>query len=451
MTNTSLLERWKKAQQSRVRFHEFVLSTGLTEAAVRSKIYRERKGQTSPLPKVEGVGSVTVSENKNTMEVVSTGKRIQSLDDLLTACSVDLKTWQVERWKANKWEVGVKVGKGENARVVAEPLFQVEASLVRIALQEYLIPVTPISLSSENYKRKPAAAKTSGRAFIVPDAQIGFRRDVLSGCLEPFHDRQALDVALQIAGDGDFDEVVYLGDLLDLNEWSDKFLREPGFYFTTQPAIFEGHFWLREFVTAAPKAVHKKLEGNHEYRLAKMMITHLMAAYGLVSAEGVRFPVLSIENLLGLDKLGIEYISGYPNNSTYIGCVRAVHGDIARRGSTETVKAAVADSEETVIMGHIHKIEWASRTIKDRKGQRVVSAFSPGCLCRVDYVVPGHSRNQQWQQGCAVVEWDGDDFAITPIVIQNGRAIYKGKVYTARDMLPLLNKATKQARRGWSY
>jgi hypothetical protein len=451
MAPGSLLSQWEAARRNRVRFNEFVLSTGLTEAAVRSRIYRERKSKVPALPSAEVSPALTKSENGNMLELLSTGKRIRSLEDLLEACSVDLKTWRVDRWKANKWEVGVKVGSGDSARVIAEPLFQVEASLTRINLESVFPAVNPINLSGEGYTRKSRAYKSSGRCLIIPDAQIGFRRDVLSGALDPFHDRAALDVALQVAQAGKFDEVVYLGDLLDLNEWSDKFLREPEFYFTTQPAIIEAHWWLSQFVKALPDARHKKLEGNHENRLSRMMVTHLMAAYGLTSAAGVKFPVLSIENLLGLDKLGIEYISGYPNNSTYIGSVRVVHGDIAKRGSTDTVKALVADTQETVIMGHIHKIEWASRTIKERNGLRVVSAFSPGCLCRVDFVVPGHGRNQQWQQGCAVVEWDGDDFAITPIVIQNGKAIYNGQVFRARDPLPHLNKATREGRRGWSF
>jgi hypothetical protein len=453
MNNKTLLRQWEYATSQGVLMKDFARSMGLSMNSARSRIFRERKKakHEEPLPEVRNDEFLNIEEVANRLEVTSKSKRIKTLSDLIAACQIDPTKWKVARWKANKWEVGVKVKHGDDVSILVEPLFQIEATLEPLELIPSYAVVQPMDLSRQGQRPKPKPIKSSGRCLIVPDAQIGFRRDVHSGSLDPFHDRRAMDVILQIAETHEFDEVIYLGDFMDFNEWSDKFLREPSFYFTTQPAVMESHWWLKQFTKALPKATHKKLEGNHEFRLASMMITHLMAAYGLKTGDGVRFPVLSVQNLLGLDKLGIEYIGGYPNNQTYAGCVRVIHGDLARKGSTETVKALVSDSQETVIMGHIHKIEWASRTIKERNRIRTVSAFSPGCLCRIDYVVPGHSRNQQWQQGAAVVEWDGDEFAITPIVIQDGRAIYQGRVYGSRAVLPHLNKDTEDLRSGWQF
>jgi hypothetical protein len=260
-----------------------------------------------------------------------------------------------------------------------------------------------------------------------------------------------MDVVLQIAQQNDYSHLTWLGDVLDLNDWSDKFLKEPEFYFTTQPAIYEAHWWMMQFRKSNPKAHIKKIEGNHEYRMPKMLITHLLAAYGLNSAQGIRTPVLSVETLLGLPALGIEYLAGYPHNEDWMGPVKLIHGDVAKAGTTDTVKAVSSHAEETVIQGHIHKIEMAARTIRSRHGIRTIQAFSAGCLCRIDYVVPGHKHPQQWQQGACEVEWDGDDYQITPIVIQDGRAIHRGKVYQARDVLPALNKDTDHVRDQWSF
>lgn len=55
--------------------------------------------------------------------------RICSLDELVEHCKIDLGAWEVERFICNKWEVGIKVGAGEAARVETEPLFQVKAFL----------------------------------------------------------------------------------------------------------------------------------------------------------------------------------------------------------------------------------------------------------------------------------------------------------------------------------
>lgn len=425
----------------------------MTEASLRSKVYRARKASADGSPSALPAPATRegVRQDDGGLTAFSVGKRIKSLPDLIEAFEIDLAQWRVERWKANKWEVAARVGSGDNARIVVEPLFQVEANLVNKQPEQIFLPVSPIGSFGEVQKPRKAKRAKAGRTLIIPDAQIGFRRKGLSGRLDPFHDRAAMDVVLQIAADHAFDEVIYLGDWLDLNEWSDKFIREPDFYFTTQPAIIEAHWWLRQFTGLAGKAAHRKLEGNHEARLPKMMTLHLLAAHGLASAENVSVPALSMNNLLGLDTLGVEYISGYPNNSIYVGSVKIIHGNLSRKGSTDTVRALVASAQETVIMGHIHKIEWASRTIKDRFGLRTVSAFSPGCLCRVDYVVPGHNEGQQWQQGAAVVEYDGDAFSISPIVIQGGRAIYGGKVYEARDVLPALNRDTAKVRDGWTF
>jgi predicted phosphodiesterase len=52
--------------------------------------------------------------------------RIKSLDELVKACSIDLNVWEVERFVANKWEVGAKDNDG---KLQIEPLHQVKAWL----------------------------------------------------------------------------------------------------------------------------------------------------------------------------------------------------------------------------------------------------------------------------------------------------------------------------------
>jgi hypothetical protein len=343
--------------------------------------------------------------------------------------------------------VGVKQDDGS---VRVEPLFQIKANLIPKNPQPVFLTVKPIAFQTRPLKTYPANT-IKGKGLVIPDTQIGFRKNQLSGRLDPFHDRAAMDVVLQIAQQNDFTHLTYLGDVMDLNDWSDKFLKEPEFYFTTQPAIYEAHWWLSQFRKALPKARMKKIEGNHEFRMPKMLITHMLAAHGLHTATDVKVPVLSMEMLLGLPGLKIEYLGRYPHNEDWMGPVRLIHGDVAKKGSTDTVKAVSAHAEEPTIQGHIHKREWASRTIRSKGGIRSVDVVSPGCLCRVDYVVPGHSQGQQWQQGAAVVEWDGDDYAITPIAIQDGKAIYNGKIYKARDVLSSLNKDTDAIRDGWNF
>lgn len=82
----------------------------------------------------------------NAEVIVFSKKRIKTLDDLIEACEIDTKEWEIVSWEANKWEVGRKdksaewkvkkgvVHKGkisDTGKIFVEPLFQVKAKLVK--------------------------------------------------------------------------------------------------------------------------------------------------------------------------------------------------------------------------------------------------------------------------------------------------------------------------------
>jgi hypothetical protein len=54
--------------------------------------------------------------------------RIHTLDELIAYCEVDLSVWEVDRFVANKWEVGAKDANGD---IQVTPLYQVKAFLKR--------------------------------------------------------------------------------------------------------------------------------------------------------------------------------------------------------------------------------------------------------------------------------------------------------------------------------
>ena len=55
--------------------------------------------------------------------------RIQTLEELLDHCKVDLAIWEVERFIVNKYEMGYTVGSQDNKKGAVEALFQVKATL----------------------------------------------------------------------------------------------------------------------------------------------------------------------------------------------------------------------------------------------------------------------------------------------------------------------------------
>lgn len=461
LSGKALLKSWEQAQARGLTQAEHAAEIGLPMSAYASRMYRARAEAGNPasqtpddVPAPPGPPDdeqVKVEQLDNgALALDSYGSRIVSIDDLVQVCKIDLSKYNIESSSVRKWDVVIKnILSGEPVIV---PAFYVSVKLAPKVIEASKFVAQPVQFKSRlpQGPRQPPPAQ--GRGLILTDTQIGFRRDVMSGALDPFHDRAAMDVALQIAQYERFDHVTWLGDLLDCTEMSDKFVREPGFYFTTQPAIYEAHWWLAQFVKAQPKANQDVIEGNHDYRLPLALINHALGMHNLQKAtETVAMPSMSVPSLLSMPELGIEYKAGYPNNETWQGPVRIIHGDIARNAPGSTTAALVAGAQESTVQGHIHRIEQASKTINIRGKTRHIQGVSPGCLCRVDYVVPGHKHGQQWQQGIGVVEWDGDHSTISTIPIRDGVAIYRGRKFVARDRVADLNADTKAVRRGWKF
>lgn len=79
-----------------------------------------------PLASPELKESSEIKDNQWTISLPKT--RIHTLEQLVEYCQIDLSVWEVERFVANKWEMGYKDPDG-NAR--AEQLYQIKAFLRR--------------------------------------------------------------------------------------------------------------------------------------------------------------------------------------------------------------------------------------------------------------------------------------------------------------------------------
>lgn len=384
--------------------------------------------------------TVEVRDDGNAQEIESApGGRITTLAELLAFCQVDPEKWIVERHVVNKWEVGAK---DPNGQIVVEPLFQVKAWLVQRHPEAVKPVIQPVNINI-HYPRPPQKVRGMKAALIVSDTQFGFARDIMRGTLTPFHDRRALDLVLQIARLVEPDMAVLLGDVNDYSGWSDRFIRRPEFYFTTQPSLIEASWFIGQVRQLTADEVYA-LEGNHDLRPENQIVQHLMEAYGLRSADCLdAAPVMSVDNLLGLSRMGVKYMGGYPSGEVWINATtKCIHGDRVRAQPGATATAVVREVNENTIYGHIHRREMATRTVAGRHGQRTVTACCPGCLCHIDGRVPGSSKNNQWQQGIAVVWYDEEQSAIQFVDIHEGRAIFDGELLEAGDYVADLRKDT---------
>ena len=392
----------------------------------RSTVYRtvERAGIDLQDIDTAPEESVTVEQDGDGLSLRAKG-RVRSLDDLLEQANVNLEQWRVTKWIANKWE-----SLGKQGHTV--PLWQVKAWLQRVPewAKQTIKPV-------RHLPRKPSRplAGRMRRALIIPDSQNGYKVDRRTQKHTPLHDRRAWDIAIQVAQKTQPEEIILLGDMLDLAPFG-KYSTEPELHFTTTPSLIELHWWLGQLRLAAPSAKIVYLEGNHELRMQRQINDALKEASDLRPVNDMEGPTaLSVPRLLALDELDIEYIAGYPGAEYWLwNSVRAYHGTTVRAGGGASTASVVKGATSHTLFGHVHRTEICARTLSDSSGQRVIYAMTPGTIARIDGVVPGATKRSDWQQGLGIVYMSPcEQVQMQLLAINNGMCVYDGAMLQGED------------------
>lgn len=377
---------------------------------------------------------VTVDEAQNKLIVTTRATAIKTEADLVRECSIDETIWKRTAIQFNAWTTPAKADDGAWMQIQN---YQVKARYVRRNPEPLFPVIQPVECPVTYHEPEQQPVAGLLRSLVVCDPQIGYRRDFRSGALTPFHDRRALDLALQIAVAADVDRVDVLGDYLDMTEWTDRFTAEPAFYQTTQPAVLEGHWWLRQFREARPNAEIAVLEGNHEARMTRALMTHLPAAYGLRAADELELPpAMSLPKLLALQSIGVRWRGDYPDEMEWLNDeLGFCHGDVTQSAPGGSARAVAEQKRATVVFGHVHRREMATVTWHTRLRRIEGTGICPGCLCHVDGRVPGKRAAQNWQQGLAVLDYDpsGQLYSVTVVPIDQGAALWSGQRFVARD------------------
>lgn len=403
-----------------------------------------------------GKPGVTVQSNGNVATIYYRGPNITTPPELLDYIGYDpaewvcvdrkVKTYQGQSKREDsslKFDEGRISGTVDKGGVIVVTMFGVYVKLVR----RHPVPIEPVIApiqASVTYRTPPAPSKTGLlREMVLCDPHFGFWKRIRDAYLEPMHDRRALDVALQIATAAQVDGVSYLGDDLDMAEWSSVFTKRPEFQWATQPALLESHWHKSQMRQALPDVRMRLLGGNHdEKRLSEAMLNHLPAAYGLQSASGYQLDapeLLSLPHLLGLESLGIEYVGGYPDAAFWLNeRIALEHGSNSRLQAGDYV----------TVCGHYHRREWVSKTRWGATGPVVAESFCPGMLGRLDRL-PGKKAHQNWQQGIAIIDYDpnGNAYQITPVIIDKGCAIWNGQLFVGRDRVDEIRSTYP----GWNW
>lgn len=367
---------------------------------------------------------------------------IGKLAELLERSGIDV----ADVARINRVNVWQAMSKGDDGEPVVTDLtgIQLVPAWADGPAWPVVAPAKPCVVRHRTVKTLPT---DRGRVTVVlPDPQIGYRR-YDDGTLDPMHDEQAMDVALGVIAAVRPNRIVNVGDYLDLAEASSRFAVLPEFVGVTQHALDRGHRFLAEQIAAAGPELEgvDLLEGNHDDRLSKLIVTNARAALRLRQAgePPESWPVISIPHLLNLDRLGVTYTGAYPAGRVKLADAHgrqaplyALHGE-----KLDMAKQAKAARQST-IQGHSHHVAVHSETYEVDGEPVEVEAWSIGCLARTDGAVPSTKggvdahgrpwvRHESWQQAVAVVTETDDGWDVEPVRIRDGRAMFRGRLITA--------------------
>ena len=205
----------------------------------------------------------------------------------------------------------------------------------------------------------------------------------------PFHDPESIKGMLSYIHGTKFGEIVFLGDFFDFPQLS-HYLKSPDQYFRLQSAITHGMKIFDSIVSGVDKEKAVKiifLRGNHEQRLEKYLLRNAVQLADL--------DALTIPNLLGFQKRGVEYKETYYRNKDD---VIFIHGHRVRGKSGYTAHAYFDQIGENVVSGHVHRLALVYKTYY----YRTLFGIEAGSLCLETFSYLG-GVIPDWQKGFVTI------------------------------------------------
>lgn len=247
---------------------------------------------------------------------------------------------------------------------------------------------------------------------------------ILSDWQVDLHDRSFLDRTLALAKELQPDRIVHVGDESDattIGRWARDTPDEVEGNLQTQ--IDATHDLLALFREAVPDAGFDICYSNHLARFAYSVRTRIPAFRNLRA--------LSIENLFGLDSLGIRYrrelFEVFPG-------VLAGHGhQWGLTAANQYLKgtAVVAKSGRSVVAGHTHRP--LLTTVAVGYNWELASRFylNVGCSMAFDKAEYITSRSPEWGHGIGLLEYNSRTGWTQPhlLIAHGGRFRWAGRWY----------------------
>lgn len=378
------------------------LQDWITDMSLEEKIQearaRHRAGRPTAAPAAKGESPrTTVRADKGEATFVTKpSPQLGDMDALMRERGLDPSEWEVVTATLNEWDGPIAGGGVQTMR-------QLKVNLRHRVSLEILSPARDIA------PLKRAAAKRNDRKpsliVVEGDHQV------------PYHDPKLHAASLSFLAAQDPDGHVFLGDTLDLPTIS-RHPDHPAAVATPQECLDQGTLLLREKREAAPRAWAKKLEGNHDARLATEQLTRAERTYGLrpgAWGDEEQVDAFSLRRLLHLDRLEIEHVTdirGWQHGEVVL--VPGPEGLVVRHGfvtGANTAGRTMRKLGRSAIVGHDHGKEhhwWL-----DPSAESLRQAMVAGTMSRNDEVFPHFTVKPDWHQGFVTATiWPGGRFVL---------------------------------------
>lgn len=222
----------------------------------------------------------------------------------------------------------------------------------------------------------------------------------------PFQDKAAVTVTCKAIRDYKPNAVVLAGDFYDFYSVSEHD-KEPGRCKFLQAELDAAKPTVQEVDDAAGDADVLFLEGNHEYRLARM----LQKNEGLCEMRSLQLPVAA--------ELPRRW-QYFPNQTRFkLGPLTLLHGDVRGRGTS--VKHAgfgmLSKLRTSCMFGHLHRFQTYHETADDGT---IRGGFANGHLCDVSEAK--YITSPDWQMGWTSIDfdWSIGVFSVAPhLIVKN--------------------------------
>lgn len=353
-----------------------------SEASIRRAKKRAGFAPKSPADRTGSKRQPALAVNGDVATAISPVTGVpMSIEELMALYKLDPEEWEPEAPIASWW--------GDPAA----PKYQLKVKFNRKKEVSFVVP-----------------ARITGD-YIAPKIRKSISRQpkihLLIGCQQaPYEDRKMHAAFLSMIDDLKPHGLVAMGDTMDLPTVS-KHADDEVWNASAQRCVDTGYRLLRDYRMAHESMEMFALRGNHDDRLKNEMLLRAERLHGIrpgkLEDEAPQRALMSLENMLRLDELGIELVepSGrYVHAQLNIGNVALIHGN--KTGPNAPMRE-IGRSIHSICQAHTHTQSIGKKVIYDIDGgRRTLTAVEIGTATQVKGGL-GYAVKPDWINGGGVL------------------------------------------------